>query len=373
MKPISIKFLTKLTVLIMGFALGCILTACNMAPSPGLAGKETPDRQLLEIETVLQAARAHAGDDFYLKITQGLQCHELGRDGKPIRAVRGAENLTVPPTKIFDNLFYLGGSRTGSWLIPTDEGHILIDSGFGNGPEELIIPAMKELGFEPEDLRYILITHPGPDHVGGALYFQDHFGTRILMAEGDWKTLLEPRPGSWQAKLAGLTPNQREKLPPHQRYWVGPPRKDLVGVDGQKLTLGKVTVTMVSTPRRFDGGGLSYIVPVTDNGKPHMWATYGNTGAPRTLDEKRLYRKSVANFLSYAKQAKVDSIMSSHPFVDGSVLRIKTLEERLPGTPHPFVIGEDGARRYINILDQCAALWIARNEAGLDDFGETIK
>ena len=48
--------------------------------------------------------------------------------------------------------------------------------------------------------------------------------------------------------------------------------------DGDTLTLGDTTITMVKTPRTVGGSGLSYFIPVKIKGKRHMWATYGNTG-----------------------------------------------------------------------------------------------
>ncbi|MEI8633402.1 hypothetical protein P4S72_17860 [Vibrio sp. PP-XX7] len=47
----------------------------------------------------------------------------------------------------------------------------------------------------------------------------------------------------------------------------------MIGTDGQQLTLGDTTVTIVHTPRRVNGGGLSYLAPVYDHKKRHMWAT----------------------------------------------------------------------------------------------------
>ncbi len=147
---------------------------------------------------------------------------------------------------------------------------------------------------------------------------------------------------------------------------------DIVGSEGQVLTLGDTSIIMVFTPRRANGGGLSFFIPVMDNGEPHLWATYGNTGAPRSLEDKRLYRQSVQHFLGYMDITPPDVVMSSHPFVDGSLERMQELHSRQPGEPNPFVIGEEAVRNYINILDQCSAVWISRNEAGLNDQGRRL-
>ena len=150
--------------------------------------------------------------------------------------------------------------------------------------------------------------------------------------------------------------------------WVMP-KRDMVGSDGQKLTLGDTTITMVHTPRRVGGGGLSYIIPVFDNGKPHMYANYGNTNCVGEIEDKLVYGESVAHFLTYTDAAKVDVVIFSHPFVDNSTDRMEKLRNRKPGEPHPFVIGQEKSRRYLEILDQCASVFLARQQAGLDETG----
>lgn len=316
------------------------------------------------LETMLSATRQLAGGDRYLTITQNLQCHEPGPDGRPIDAAPSTPNEMVPPTRIFDNLYYIGGTRTGSWLITTADGYVMIDGMYGDSPETVTIPGMRALGLDPAKVRYILITHSGPDHAGGTKYWQERFGTRIMMSQQDWDAILNPQPGSWV-----LDRRPKEQRPLQEREWVGPPKLDLVGKDGDTLTLGGLTVRIYFTPRTAGGGGLSFIVPVRDGGKPHVWATYGNTGLPRTVADQEIYRASVQRFLGEMQGAKVDVLTSSHPFVDGSNLRIVELAGRRPGASNPFVIGQESARRYIEILDQCAGLVMARNAAGLDDAG----
>jgi len=53
-----------------------------------------------------------------------------------------------------------------------------------------------------------------------------------------------------------------------------PPARDMDITDGQKLTLGSTTLTFYLTPGHTPGT-ISFLVPVTDRGKPHLlsfWA-----------------------------------------------------------------------------------------------------
>ena len=60
------------------------------------------------------------------------------------------------------------------------------------------------------------------------------------------------------------------------RFPNGKPRRDIVSTDGQKVTLGDASVTLVHTPGHTDGT-LSMIFQVKDNGTPITVAYSGGT------------------------------------------------------------------------------------------------
>jgi len=340
-----------------------VVLLCSIGASLANAQETVKILDDLEAKGELEKARAIAGDDKYLQVTQRLQCRDLDANGVPTGPRSSGTTADVEPLKVFDNLYYIGGPRTGGWLFTSPDGYILLDAMYGDSPEATLVPNMEKLGLDPALIQYILISHAGPDHAGGAKYFQEKYGTRVLMNQGDWDNLLNPQPGAWVLR------REAGEVSPASRNWRGPPKMDIVGSDGQTLTLGDLTVTMVHTPRRVGGGGLSYIVPVTDNGTPHMFASYGNTNIVGEIADKELYREAVAHWVEYTDAMNVDVVISSHPFVDGSVDRMAELRNRQPGEANPFVIGKESARRYFDILDQCAALAIARAKAGLDMTG----
>src|SRR6266404_5204801 len=51
----------------------------------------------------------------------------------------------------------------------------------------------------------------------------------------------------------------------------------MVAADGQRLTLGDTTLTLYLTPGHTLGT-ISTLIPVKDNGKPHLAAEWGGTG-----------------------------------------------------------------------------------------------
>src|SRR5215471_4934645 len=57
---------------------------------------------------------------------------------------------TLEPTKIFDNLYYIGFNDIGAWALTTSQGIIIIDS--LNTPKEaetILIPGMEKAGLDP--------------------------------------------------------------------------------------------------------------------------------------------------------------------------------------------------------------------------------
>lgn len=319
------------------------------SPVSGLGSQETDAQPSLDtppIQAALKKTVELAGNDESLLVTQRQQTRAL-KEAPVVHLEPGSEQH-AKPTKLFDNLYYVGGTEVGSFILTSTEGYIMIDAGYSYMPEDYLLPGMKDLGLDPAKVKYILVTHSGPDHVGGTQYFQSHYGTRIVMSQEEWAGV--PQGGS-------------------QYFGSTPPTLDLVGTDGQTISLGDLTVTVVSTPRTVRGGGLSYLATVYDNGQPHRFATYGNTNVVGTLADKKVYRASVEKFLGSIDRFNVDVVISNHPFVDGSLKLMEQRRLRKPGDPNPFVYGQERVKRFFQLLDQSALVLTLRQEAGLDETG----
>ena len=113
---------------------------------------------------------------------------------------------------------------------------------------------MKKLGLDPANIKYVIVSHAHGDHVGGAKMIQDRFHPRLVMGAPDWDSIEASK----------------------NQYPNGKPKRDIVATDGQKITLGDTTVTLVTTPGHTPGT-LSMIFQVKDNGKPLTVAYSGGT------------------------------------------------------------------------------------------------
>src|SRR6185295_17061410 len=129
-----------------------------------------------------------------------------------------------------------------AWAVTTSEGIIVIDTLFDYSVEDEIVNGLTKLGLDPKQIKYVIVSHGHIDHAGGAKLLQDRFGARVLMSAADWD-LIARNTQSWPK-----------------------PKRDIVVVDGQKLTLGDTTLTMYSTPGHTPGT-ISTIIPVKDQGR----------------------------------------------------------------------------------------------------------
>ena len=91
---------------------------------------------------------------------------------------------------------------------------------------------------------------------------------------------------------------------------------------------------------------MSFVIPVTDEGRPHLVALWGGTGVPWTMSDKVDYLESCIRFADITAKLGVDAEISNHPFVDGLIGKLDIIRTITDGIPNPFVIGTDGYKYY---------------------------
>lgn len=276
----------------------------------------------------------------------------------PVSAAPTTKPVTAPPTKVFDQLYYLGTDIVASWALVTSEGIIQIDS--LNNPEDaqqIIIGGYRKLGLDPAQMKYLVLTHGHDDHFGGAKYLQDTYHPRVLMSTVDWDMI---------AKLRNVRPG-----------FGPPPARDMEIVDGQKLTLGKTTLTFFLTPGHTLGT-VSMLVPVTDNGRPHVLSFWGGSALPRELEPRGeagrmdagllTYKQSLERFIKIGEDGGADGFIANHPYRDQTFLndksdKISRNQMRKTGDPSPW-IGRSTYIRYMMIALECNEAQIGWVQAG---------
>lgn len=295
-------------------------------------GQSTPD----PIDAHLIEARNAAGFDFTGTLARLCVAPQpvpaTPRDVAPGPAP-ARETWYAEPAKVFDNLYFVGSKIHSSWALKGSEGIILIDTLFTYNSEEEIVGGLKKLGLDPATVKYVVISHAHGDHVGGAKLMQDRYGSRIVMGGPDWDSIEKSVNG----------------------YPRGKPRRDIVADDGQKITLGDISVTLVTTPGHTPGT-LSMLFTVKDNGKPLTVAYSGGTAFnfPSTAANFDIYVNSQRKMAAAAAAAKATILMSNHSEFDAATTKIRLLASRKPGEPHPFEIGQAAVARYFTVMGECA-------------------
>jgi hydroxyacylglutathione hydrolase len=78
----------------------------------------------------------------------------------------------------------LNVSHVNAYLVRTDHGFYLVDSGMTNARRQIEL-ALEHLCCRPGDLKLILLTHGDFDHTGNAAHLRGKFGAKIAMHQGD--------------------------------------------------------------------------------------------------------------------------------------------------------------------------------------------
>ena len=242
------------------------------------------------------------------------------------------------PVKVFDNLYFVGTQVTGAWAVTTSEGIILLDANEEYAVEGAVIEGLKKFGLDLATIKYNVITAAHTSSYGGARYLQDHFKTRILVSEADWNVIA------------------KAKVPAEVK-----PRKDMVIMDGQKLTLGDTTVMLYVTPGHTPGAS-SVVVPVKDGNQRHVAAMLGGRSPGQEEEGVRYFptktialttwKASLNRFRDITAKAGVDVFLATRGVNDHTQEKLKALKFRTAGRPHPFV-NKDAVRRYLTMLSEC--------------------
>ena len=310
-----------------------VIAAVGLMPSASLT-PAAAQRAVSDIEGHLAAAKRAAGFDFTGTLARLCIAPQTapGADVAPPPPPDRASWYTEP-AKVFDDLYFVGTKYHSSWALPTGDGIILIDTLYDYASEEAIVGGLKKLGLDPAAVKYVIISHAHGDHVGGAKLMQDRFGSRLVMGAPDWEMIEK-------------SVNQ---------YPQGKPKRDIVAGDGDKITLGGRTVTLVLTPGHTPGT-VSAIFQVKDNGRPLTVAYSGGTAFNFVNDVSHFetYINSQRKMAAAAAAAGATILMSNHSEFDGAVTKIKTLAARRAGEPHPFDLGGEAVQRYFQVSDECA-------------------
>ena len=181
----------------------------------------------------------------------------IGAEKNYTAAFEDTFNMTMPPawsqnypaTQIIGNLYDVGGSDLSSFLITSEAGHILINTGL-EGSASMIESNLKSLGLRMADIKILLTTQAHFDHTADLALIKEQTGARLLATEAD-KSFLED--GGLSDPLIGGIESFR------------PVTVDGVIADGDVIELGDIRLSVLEHPGHTQGS-TSYAMTITESG-----------------------------------------------------------------------------------------------------------
>jgi metallo-beta-lactamase class B len=236
---------------------------------------------------------------------------------------RDIEYQKIPPFKALDNVFHVGPGSVSVWLIPTTAGLILVDTAQEPYVDH-ILNNIRNLGYDPKDIRYILLTQGHLDHFGGAARIRDLSGARVAAAEGDWVMMDE------------YAKRPAPAIPPFHRTV----ERDMVLKDGDVITLGNTSMKVYLLPGHTPGGA-SFEFTAFDRGRSYKAFLFGGPEPRDGVEGAKNFMASV-NRLAAIPDVSVGLLvhswlaMSTYPN-GGTFERMVQLQLRRGDMPNPFV------------------------------------
>jgi metallo-beta-lactamase class B len=312
-----------------------IVGAALAAAGGGFALAQTPS----SVDSLVSTAKRSAGVDWagtFLRLCIApAPAAGRGRGGAGAAAAPAGpparSSWYAEPAKVADNFYFLGTKIHNAWALVGSEGIIVFEALFDYAAPDEIADGMRKLGLDVNRVRYVVISHAHGDHDGGARFLQDKMPkARLVYGGPDWDLVDKSnRPG-------------------------GKPRRDMVGEDGMKLSVGDASVQIVTTPGHT-AGTLSFLFEVKDHGKPLRVAYVGGTAIP--FDGAAAYYDGyIASVRKMAKAAAdfgATALLSNHTEFDNGYYKSHTAANRKGGEANPFDVGADAVGRYFAVVEQC--------------------
>lgn len=159
-----------------------------------------------------------------------------------------AWSQNYPATQIIGNLYDVGGYDLSSFLITSDAGHILINTGL-EGSAAMIDSNLKSLGLRMADIKILLTTQAHFDHTADLALIKEQTGARLLATKAD-KSFLED--GGLSDPLLGGIESFR------------PVTVDGVIADGDLIELGDIRLRVLEHPGHTEGSA-SYAIRISES------------------------------------------------------------------------------------------------------------
>ena len=238
------------------------------------------------------------------------------------------------PFKVYGNTYYVGTAGLTALLVTGEGGHVLLDGGLSQSAP-LIVDNIVKLGFKPEDIKLVLVSHGHFDHAGGVHALQRHTGATVAASESTTQAL-----------------QRGENTPDDPQFGFGkefngfPPVKDVKVVrDREVLTVGKTAMTVHLIPGHTPGS-TAYTWQSCESGRC-LNIVYADSLTSPSAPGFKYGRRLVEFRDSIEKVAALpcDIVLSPHPSFTQVDQKLKKRAALNGKGPDPF-IDPNGCRAY---------------------------
>lgn len=208
------------------------------------------------------------------------------------------------PFRVIGNVYYVGSRGLGMYLIDTSDGLIVLDGGLPQNAD-MVLASIRQLGFDPADVKILLNSHAHFDHSGGLAKIKDVTGAEFIASEGD-RSALE---GGF---YLGSEDDHDLDAPPVQ--------VDRIIADGGTVSLGGTVLTARITPGHTRGC-TSWRLSVEEAGAPYDVLFFCSaTVAANRLAPDPQYEGIVDDYqhtFDITKDWQPDVFLANHPDFSG--------------------------------------------------------
>ncbi len=164
------------------------------------------------------------------------------------------ENWTrpFPGHRVIGNLYAVGTYDLGVFLVTSDEGHVLINTGLEDSTP-MIRRNIESVGYRLEDVKILLTMQAHWDHTAALAEIREITGAQMWATVGDAPILEDG--GFSDPHFGG-------------RVSFRPVPVDKVLADGEVIELGGTRLTVVESPGHTTGS-VSYTMTVRENGRDY--------------------------------------------------------------------------------------------------------
>ena len=205
-----------------------------------------------------------------------------------------------PGHRVIGNLYAVGTYDLASFLITSQDGHILINTGLEDSTS-LIRENIESLGFRLEDVRILLTTQAHWDHTAALADIKAVADAEMWATAGDAPVLEDG--GFSDPHFGG-----RESF--------APVKVDRILTDAEVIELGETRLTVLETPGHTVGSS-SYTMTVREAGRDYavVIANMGSINAGKRLVVEPTYPGVAEDFAETFRRQKllpVDVWVASH-------------------------------------------------------------